>query len=225
MTTSSDAVAGWSRAAYPPKSVRLADLCARDKPTRQVMSVSHPEDLAMVRKALAGDREAKERLAQRLGCVGRMVAARNRSFGAALDAQTLADVVGDVVLRVLQKLGDYSGYAAFESWVYVFCEGELRNAVRRRRRLQEREIPTAEGTEEAVGAAAFPAPDEDIQRCLDKLPEEDQHLIRWKHFEDATLEAIAARLAKNLNTVKSRYTRALRQLKLCLWRRGRGGEE
>lgn len=219
------AVAGRSRGAYPGGGVRLADLCARDKPARQAMSVSHPEDLALVRSALAGERAAKERLAQRLGCVGRMVAARNRSFGAALDEHALGDLVGDIVVRVLQKLGAYSGYAAFESWVYVFCEGELRNAVRRRRRLAAREAATADGAEDAVPANAPAALDEDVHLCLEKLPEEDRRVMRWKHFEDATLEEIAARLVKNLNTVKSRYTRALRQLKLCLQRRGKEGEQ
>lgn len=219
------AVASRSRAAYPGGSVRLADLCARDLSVRQAMSVSHPDDLALVRRALAGDRAAKEQLALRLACVGRMVAARNRSFGGALDEHTLRDVVGDVVMRVLQKLGDYSGYAAFESWVYVFCEGELRNAVRRRRRLAAREVATADGAEDAVTAAVPPAVDEDVHQCLEKLPEEDRRVMRWKHFEDATLEEIAARLVKNLNTVKSRYTRALRQLKLCLQRRGKEGEQ
>lgn len=218
-----EAVARRSSGSYPASSVRLAALCVRDKPPRVAMTVSHPEDLVLVRAAIAGDRTARERLAERLACVGRMVAARNRRFGGALDEHALRDVTSDVVARVLQKLGDYAGFAAFESWVYVFCEGELRNAVRRRRRLSERETAAAEGAAEDLAAPAQPEGNEDVQLCLQKLPEMDQRAVRWKHFEDLTLEEIAARFAMKINTVKSRYLRALRQLKLCLQRRAAGG--
>lgn len=224
LLAAADAVAGRPTGPYPARSVRLAALCARDKLPRQAMTESHPEDLALVRAAIAGDRAARERLAERLACVGRMVAARNRRFGGALDEHALRDVTSDVVARVLQKLGDYAGFAAFESWVYVFCEGELRNAVRRRRRLSERETAATEGAAEALPAPPQPEGNEDVQLCLQKLPELDQRAVRWKHFEDLTLEEIAARLAMKINTVKSRYLRALRQLKLCLQRRAAGGE-
>lgn len=219
-----DAVAGRPPGPYPARSVRLAALCARDKPPRLAMTVSHPEDLALVRAAITGDRAARERLAERLACVGRMVAARNRRFGGVLDEHALRDVTSDVVARVLQKLGEYAGFAAFESWVYVFCEGELRNAVRRRRRLSDRETSAVDGAAEALPAPAQPEGNEDVQLCLQKLPELDQRAVRWKHFEDLTLEEIAARFAMKINTVKSRYLRALRQLKLCLQRRAAGGE-
>lgn len=218
-----DAVAGSRLPAYRVRDVRLALLCARDKPVRASMSVSHPQDLALVAGVLAGEDPARERIAERMACVGRMVAARNREFGSPLDAESLGDVVGDVVARVLGKLADYSGQAALESWIYVFCEGELRNAIRRQQRRRAREVPVDEVVLEQAQAQRVPSPDEDVHLCLQKLVLQDQWIMRQKHFDGLTLEEIAARQAKNLNTVKSRYTRALRMLGLCM--QGRTQEE
>lgn len=217
------AVAGRGDGLYPGRNVGLATLCARSMTVRSHSLVSHAQDLALVQAVVAGDSGARARLADRMACVGRMVAARHRELGAPLDDAALRDVVGDTVTRVWQKLADYRGLSAFESWVFVFCEGELRNSVRRWRRRRERETSMSDDLDDVIQASQVALPAEDIHHCLQKLVDFDQCVMRSKHFDGFTLEQIAGRLKMNLNTVKSRYTRALQQLKQCLLRREAGG--
>lgn len=186
------------------------------------MTASHTADLSLVRRVLAKDADAIEAFGQRMACVGRMLSARNRTFGSILTGDELEDVAQDVVTRVLAKLATYSGLAAMESWVYVFCEGELRNAIRRKRRRAARDKVV--GAEPVQALAAVPEFGEDVQLCVGALPLDDQQLVRWKHFEDLALEAISDRTASKLNTTKSRYYRVLLALRACLERRARGNE-
>jgi len=218
------AVACRSDSLYLGRNDGLATLCARGMTVRSPMIVTHGQDLALVQAVLAGDSRARARLADRMACVGRMVAARHRELGAPLDDATIRDVVGDTVTRVWQKLADYRGFSAIESWIFVFCEGELRNTIRRVRRRRERESSMDDKVKEAVPAAPQPLPVEDVHLCLQRLDDLDQGLIRSKYFDGLTLEQIAGRLHMNLNTIKSRYTRALQHLRRCLLRRAAGDQ-
>lgn len=183
----------------------------------------HADDRELVRRVLARDAAAGDEFARRMQCVGRMVTARHRELGSQLDAQELEDVVQAVVTRVVEKLAEYAGIGALETWVYVFCEGELRNAIRRRIRRDRRSAPEAEQALARIAVDPPPDPDEDVHLCVAALPDRDRQLVRWKHHEGNTLDEISGKLAAKLNTVKGRYFRILTQLKRCLERRARGG--
>lgn len=186
------------------------------------MSERHAADLDLVRRVLAGDPEAGESFARRMQCIGRMVAARHREFGGRLDPHDLEDVTQTVAARVVEKLAEYSGIGALESWVYVFCEGELRNALRRHHRRAQRNAAGSDEILAELAADPVPEPAEDVHLCVAALPDRDRELVRWKHHEENTLEEISRRLPAKLNTVKSRYFRILIQLRRCLERRARG---
>lgn len=215
-------VAESARQAYGAANGTLASLCPQ-RPSRGVrVNPGHQEDLEMVRRSLRGDRDAQSQLAGRLQCVGRMLMARNRQLGSFLNAAELEDVTQDVVVRVLDKRAAYSGLGAIETWVYVFCEGELRNAIRRKQRRTRRQAETQSGVGD-LATALVPGPDEDVHLCVDALPMSEQQLVRWKYFEEMTMDAISARTGAKLNTVKSRCFRVLEQLRRCLEARARKG--
>src|SRR5690606_22216894 len=121
------------------------------------VNAAHAGDLELVRLVLRQDADAEERFSHRLACIGRMLSARNRSLGARLDADELEDVAQDVLTRMWAKLPEYAGIAAIESWLFVFCEGELRNAARRKARRAARTVPANEA--EVAGIVAPAAPD------------------------------------------------------------------
>jgi RNA polymerase sigma factor (sigma-70 family) len=177
---------------------------------------SHPADLHLARTAAAGDPVARAELGGRLAIVERLCQARNLRAGRPLRAEDVTDIAQEVRLRVWQRLGDYAGTAPLEAWVFAFVEFLMRNAVRKQHRRPEAQ-PFEEGS-----VAAVPSPGavfhDDVHGCLDRLAALDQQIVRAKFFDGLTLDETARRLGLNLNTVKSRYTRALQQLHGCLER-------
>lgn len=159
-------------------------------------------------------------------CIANVVAARNQRLRHPLGRQELHDVVQDVWTRVWAKLHAYDGRAALETWVYKFCEYELRNALRRAARHGAKCEPL---NEDEWSAAARPLRDgridfERVYQGLDELDMVDAVIVRGRHFEHLTFEAIAARCELSVNTVKSRYYRALQKLRRWFMRRAGEGE-
>jgi len=170
------------------------------------------EDLELVRRALDRDDAALTELGQRLQCVPRILAARNAHAGRPLADEDVLEAAHEVIARVWSQLGQFRGQAALESWVYRFCEFELINAVRRKRRAprQVEESTLVESIErESVDF-------ERVSQCLDRLAPDEAATIRLKHFQDLTFEEIAVRERTPLATIKSRYYRSLEKLRFWL---------
>lgn len=177
------------------------------------MSVPFSADLALASAAARGDMAAVDVLGQRMRCIGRFVAGLCGRYRGVLSRHDQEDLTQDVAGTVWSRLGDYSGLAPLESWVYRFCDFAFRNAVRRKRRL-----PVAEELIDMPTSDSALLPDEDLQRCLDRLSSDDRQLLDAKHVAGQTLDEIATHTGAKLNTVKSRYHRALLQLRACLKR-------
>jgi RNA polymerase sigma factor (sigma-70 family) len=179
---------------------------------------AHRADHQLVQDVLRGDPEARERLAARLGCIGRMLNACNRAVGGGLSDEELLDLAQDTVAKVLAKLPTYLGAAALESWVFVFCRGELlKTLARRRTRAALLDDPDAQlAAPEALETSS--ERHEDLLRCLGKLPAADARVVILKHFEELPFAQISTRVGDGLSAIKSRYYRALVQLRECLSR-------
>ncbi len=173
--------------------------------------VTHPADLQLVQRCMAGDPAARDDFGRRLDCVPRIVAARNRRLRPPLGLEVVQDVAGEVVLQAWSKLADFNGYAAIESWLYAFCEFTLLNAARRLHR--ERAAPL-EDEPAAPPERTFEG--EPIARAMQRLPADEHGVVRMKHYDEMTFEAIAERLQIPLTTAKGRYYRAIERLRYWL---------
>ncbi|MEZ5962527.1 MAG: sigma-70 family RNA polymerase sigma factor [Planctomycetota bacterium] len=170
------------------------------------------DDLDLVRRALRRDDRALHELGRRLQCVPRILAARNARVGRPLGDEDVLEAAHEVIARVWAQLGEFRGQAALESWVYRFCEFELINAVRRKRRA-----PRPVDEAELVGPDIAPAVDvERVYSSIDRLTRDEAVVVRSKHFDDLTFEEIADRDQVPLATVKSRYYRGLEKLRYWL---------
>jgi len=189
--------------------------------------VTHPEDLALVRDALAGRPAAITALGERLQCIGPMTRSRRRALAPWLPETDLPDLEQEVASKLLERLQRYQGFAALESWVFAFCDGIVRNAGRSHRRKQARDhqLDTVANHASADGASEVTGRDrhEDLHACLERLGKTERELVRTKHFDGLQLAELAARLGAGINTIKSRYFRALQKLRLCLERKDGGG--
>lgn len=158
------------------------------------------------------DLTALSRFVERMQCVPRFLAQRNRRAGAGLSPEALEDLAQDVLTAIWRRLPDYRGEASLETWAYRFCELQLRNAVRRaapRRAISLADLDEAEGP----GAVDDPVGQRlEVADALALLAAEDAALLRLKHFEGLTFEEIGQRLSVSPNTIKTRYYRSLQTL-------------
>lgn len=178
------------------------------------------EDLALVRAALRGGVAATEQLFARLGCVARMLAARNAELQPPLPAAELEDLVQETLFALWRKLAEYDGRGRIESWAFGFAVLELHAHRRRADRFRgllsraEAQLPRAPD-----GADTHAFAGEDIERvhaALATIDPADADVVRSKHFDELSFEAIAARRAEPASTVKTRYYRALARLRFQL---------
>lgn len=179
----------------------------------------HVSDLDLIRLVMQRETIAIDRFVVRMQCVPRFVAARNAHWGRPLSDEAIEDVVQDVLAVVWKKLPTYQGEAGLETWVYQFCEFELRNAVRRAG--PRRTLSLADHVEpiDTTPERAMPADDlAPVYAAMENLAAEDVRIIRLKHFEEHTFDSIALRLALSVNTVKTRYYRAIEKLRRRLGR-------
>jgi RNA polymerase sigma-70 factor (ECF subfamily) len=174
----------------------------------------HPRDLDLVQRVRRHEAEALQQFVQRMEVVPRFLAARNGQLGGGLRRDEVEDVTQDVLSIVWRKLPVFRGDAALESWVYRFCDLELRNAIRRS--VRRRSQPLGDGHEPTLPVADHGLDVEALFGALDRLPADDAAVVRLKHFESATFEMVGSRLGLSPNTAKTRYYRAMETLRRFL---------
>lgn len=185
---------------------------------RGAAALDHSGDVALLRRAGTGEPAARDCLARRLACIGRFVAALNNRHRHGLDPDEQADVVQEVAANVWAHREQYCGKAPLEAWVFAFCDHELRNAARRKRRNH------ASTTSLVVEPPARPPLDptfgDELKDCLQRLAAWDQQAIHARFFEGLEFGELAARFACKINTIKSRFYRSIGQLHQCLTDKG-----
>ena len=149
-------------------------------------------------------------------CVPRFLTVRNAQLGSVLRREELEDVAQDALVAAWRKLPDYRGEARLETWVLQFCEFELRNA---RRKIALRRGQPIETVATAAAPIENPVDLELIYLGLQQLPADEAAVLRLKHFDELTFDEIGARLQCSPNTVKTRYYRAVENLRDWLRRR------
>ncbi len=189
-------------------------------------------DLELTRAALRGERPALRSFLERMRCVPRVLAVKNRDYGRALDDAELEDLVQNTLMAVWRKLHLFDGRARLETWVYRFCVIEL---LRRLRALQrapasldelERQGAGPDARQDAQAAANVEADidREHVHASLEHLHPVDASILRLKHFEECTFVEVGRRLALPTATAKTRYYRALERLRQRLAPRLRSEE-
>ena len=176
-------------------------------------------DVEMVEDALGGSAAGRNRLAERLQCIPRILVASNNRLGKPLSPHDIADVSQDTTLIVLRKLEAYEGRSSIEGWIYRICVLELMNAVRRKRRQPH----TTENIVECAERSTQPnsSPKDlgnliDVHDALEKIQSDEAEVIRLKHFDDLTFDQIGGLKGQPPSTIKSRYYRGMLSLEAML---------
>ena len=127
------------------------------------------------------------------------------------------DLVQEVFLRILKYRQTYSTGCLFTTWMYQIA----RNAQVDQFRKSRPEAPLDEEEPSRLPVSPEPTADQRasrsqevdlLRRALDRLPAEKKELLVLSRFQELKHEQIAAILACEVNTVKVRVYRAMKDL-------------
>lgn len=215
----------WMRSAWPdarPRALHDSPPSPLEPivPERSQAGAAFQADLDLVRRALGKSDEAFAELALRLRCVPRALHALSARLGRPFDHAEIEDLTQDALLVLWRKLEHFSGEASLETWAYGVARLEFANAARRaQRRGLARQVPTSTALAQPEDPSTDALDLDLLHEALEALEPAERAVIRLKHFDDLTFEAIAAVLSVSANTAKTRYYRGMKRLQSRLQQR------
>ena len=120
------------------------------------------------------------------------------------------DVVQSAVCKALEAHKNIKNEDAIKTWFYKILINECLTVIKKRKRF----LPADEvlGQEEVYYEKGYEQ-DDDMEKELDSLELDVQGIIKLRFFEEMSLKEIASITGLNLNTVKTKLYRGLKQLK------------
>jgi RNA polymerase sigma-70 factor (ECF subfamily) len=136
------------------------------------------------------------------------------------------ELTQDIFISVYRNIGGFKGESKFSTWLYRVTVNHAKNRIgylSRKGYFRSDELndnTDGDGSWSLAGRASGPsqyAEDKELigilMECFKKLSDNDRRIITLKDFEGLNYDEIAAVLAINLGTVKSRLSRARERLK------------
>ena len=120
------------------------------------------------------------------------------------------EVVQNTVCKALENYGGIRNEGAISTWFYRILVNESLLFIKERKRMTLGETDQEEAHYEEKG---FEIQD-DLYDSINRLDGDTQTIIKLRFFEELSLKEIAQITEMNLNTVKARLYRGLRQLKV-----------
>ncbi len=176
-------------------------------------------DEELVRRTLAGDREAFGGLVRRYE--DRICATVQRIVGHREDALDLAQ---ETFLRAFDRLRTFREGARFSTWLYTIALNVTRSELRKRKARKAVKPMSLEGAEHdppdraEAGTEAVDRREqyEAALRALGELDPESREVVVLRDIEDLSYEEIAQVLGVPTGTVRSRLHRAREELRVRL---------
>lgn len=176
------------------------------------------DEIQLIDRALRGDRTAFAQLVELNQ--DRLFASMVLVTGSPDEAE---EVVQDAFIRAFVKLDTFQRNSQFFTWLYrIAFNSALTRRRRRRTRLSLDQIRETVGLEVADQSDGVDEPMLRRERvamvrlALTQLTEEHRAILVLREMEDQSYETIAEVLEISIGTVRSRLSRARRQLKLTL---------
>lgn len=120
------------------------------------------------------------------------------------------DVVQSAVCKALEAHESIKNEDAMKAWFYRILVNESLTVLKRRKKLQL----TADGSEQVqVYYEKGYEYNDDIEKELDRLEMDVQTILKLRFFEELSFKEISDITGLNLNTVKTKLYRGLKQLK------------
>lgn len=121
------------------------------------------------------------------------------------------DIVQNAVCKALEAHESIKNEDAVKTWFYRLLINECLTVLKKRKRV----LLTADepGQMEVYYEKGY-EPNDDLEKELDRLEPDVQEIIKLRFFEELSLKEISCITGFNLNTVKTKLYRGLKQLKV-----------
>ncbi|WP_242392023.1 sigma-70 family RNA polymerase sigma factor [Anaeromyxobacter oryzisoli] len=184
------------------------------------------DDLALVERARAGERDAFRALVVRFQRKVYAVA-----LGIVKDPDLAWDVAQETFVRVHRGLGDFKGDSAFSTWLFRIATHLSIDAVRRERSARKEDVDEVRESDlEDGGEGILATPlgtdprqnalrrelGEKIEEALATLPEKHRTILVLRELEGLSYEELAERLGIHKGTVMSRLFHARKKMQAAL---------
>ncbi len=182
--------------------------------------VTHPQDLALAKKIVSGDRAAFDQMfADLFPRLYRFVLLRSQR-----DEDLTQDICQQTLERVLKNIDSYRGEASLCTWVCQIARGELAGHWEKQSRQQQRQVSFDQDQylrHALESLAAEPVPELEpaderpeqallVQTVLDHLPAPYGEALEWKYVEGLSADEIGTRLSLSAAAAYSLLARARR---------------
>jgi len=193
-----------------------------NRTTDHKFSVFSASDQTLVAMSAKGDREALEALVKRHLKLIYSVAKRYVS-----DSDDAEDITQEVFVKIWKNLANYQPEKSFTNWIYEIAKNASLNWLQKKRTVPFSAFEDEYGENRLLYALADPAPNpyelaseasaiETRTAAILRLSPGNRQVITERDDMDMTFREIAENSRQPLNTVKSRYRRAIAKLKSIL---------
>jgi len=185
------------------------------------------DDRDLIRAHISGDASAFGQLVDRY--IDRVFSFAQRLSG---DAALAEDATQETFIKAWKGIKRFEDGRSFKAWLFAIARNATTDLLRRRKNVA---FTSLDGEDESFAdgiADDAPLPDivvgrAELARAVDEvlgiLGALDRSIVLLHDVEDLTFEEIASTLDRPMNTVKSRYRRAIMSLRDALHQKG-GGE-
>jgi RNA polymerase sigma-70 factor (ECF subfamily) len=198
---------------------------------RMTDSSDAPTEQVLIERTLGGDGHAFAMLVERFQRKIYRVA-----FSVVRDEVEADTITQDTFVQAYTHLSRFEGRAGFETWLTRIAINRGRDVLRRRRFVSLFTLRTDEdGETETMLEPIDERPDPErqllssqlraaIQRAERTLSPQQKVIFRLRHYENLSLEDIAAHLGLQAGTVRAHLFRAIHKIRkeLAGWRLNRG---
>jgi len=189
--------------------------------------LTREEEMRIVRKVLAGDVNAFEQLV-----IENQKSVYNLALKIMKNESDALDLSQDVFLKAYTNLENFRGDSRFSVWLYRLAYNACIDASRKSKAGMNISLTVQDEDSESAEldlADNKPLPEEEterretqreVQAAIQELPEDQRKIIVMREFSDMAYEDIAASLGISVGTVKSRLSRARKNLAKILIQNG-----
>jgi RNA polymerase sigma factor (sigma-70 family) len=135
------------------------------------------------------------------------------------DSEAAKDAVMNIFEELMTKLRTHQ-VDNFRSWLFVVSKNHCLMQLRKASRTQTTEIPVSlMQSEEEIHLNGVMEKEKhlnDLEECLDRLPDEQQRSVRLFYLESKCYNEISAITGMEWNRVRSHIQNGRRNLKICM---------
>ena len=133
------------------------------------------------------------------------------------------DLAQETFILAYKKFDSYDQTRSLRAWLLGLAKNlvlnERRKTSRRNRLLSEKySILVSENYEKSVESVTEEYDLKVLHKCLDKLPENHQKMVKLRYFNGKNSSEIAELMNKGASNIRHMLRRVLESLKICVYR-------